>query len=466
MVGVLVAVTERAGVFLRPEDFLMIRVDYLFLAISAGLLLACCTGCPTQRAANTKGKQSARDTLVTVQTRSPERTSLPRTMTQPATVHAYFQAEVYAKVAGYLQQLNVDIGDVVKEGDTLAVIGVPELVKQHERQQATVERLQAELQRTQAAVELAVAGVEAAVAAHDQVQAEIAKAAAQLKAYQAEYTRVQGLVSEKAVASRLLDEAREHFESAQAAKQAAEAAVRSADANVTVAKANLSVANADLEVSRARIREAEREQEETAVLLDYATLRAPFDGIVTERNVDPGDLVRDTQAASTAPHQPLFTIAGLDRVRVRVPVPEDDAEWLTVGDPATVHLRGLPGRAPNRKVSRAAGSLDENTRTMTVEIDVPNPDGSLLPGMFGEATITLEEKADALVLPATAIRHDESGRSYVYVVAADDAILVVDVTTGLDDGKQVEIVSGLTGSERVVGPTIDRLKPGQKVRVQ
>jgi len=453
----------------------MVKTGYVAGMVTAGLLLICCAGCSSQLSPDARAEagtaeagagQDAGDDWVTVNLLSPERTSLRRATTQPATVHAYYQAEVFAKVAGYLRELNVDIGDVVSEGDVLAVIDVPELAKQHARQQATIERLQADQQRAQAAAELAMAEVEASLAAREQVEAEIAKAAAQLKAYQAEYARVEELVSGKAVADRLLDEAREHLESAQAAKRAAEAALRAADSNVTVARAGLSGANADIEVARARIREAQREQEETAVRIDYATLRAPFDGIVTERNVDPGDLVRNIQDSSTALKKPLFTIAGLDRVRVRVSVPEHDAEWLSAGDPAIVRLRGLPGLPLKGAVSRAARSLDEDTRSMTVEIDLPNTDGSLLPGMFGEATITLEETAGSLSLPAPAVRHDEGGRSYVYVVGAGDAVEVVEVTTGLDDGKQVEISSGLTGDERVVGPTIDRLQAGQKVRVQ
>jgi multidrug efflux pump subunit AcrA (membrane-fusion protein) len=103
---------------------------------------------------------------------------------------------------------------------------------------------------------------------------------------------------------------------------------------------------------------------------------------------------------------------------------------------------------------------------MMVEIDVPNPDGNLLPGMFGQATIDLEPAKSRIMLPANAVRFDETGKSSVYVVNGSNQIDVVEVKTGLDTGEQIEITSGLTGSERVVGPTLRRLKQDQKVRIQ
>lgn len=404
--------------------------------------------------------------VVVVPVLIPERTSLRRTTTQPATVHAYYEASIYAKVSGYLKELKTDIGATVEENQILAVIDVPELVARRNRQQATVERFVADEKRASAGVELAQAGVKVADAAQDETRADLTRAKAQLTFFEADFIRVEALVSERALADRLLDEAREHLQSSQAGKQAAEAAMASAIANVAVSKAKLSAASANVLAARAKTREAMLEIEETNVLLGYSELRAPFSGVITERNVDPGDLVRNTQTAGGRPAKPLFRVAHVKRVRVRVSIPEHDALWANINDRAVVTLRSRPGQPIEGVVSRVARSLDQSTRTMAVEIDLPNSDLLLLPGGFGEATVVLEEKPDCLVLPSVAVRWNENGRSYVLIVDPDQMIQVRDVTTGLDDGRRIEILSGLSGGERVVGPTSQRLRPGQTVRVQ
>jgi len=404
--------------------------------------------------------------LVTIKTLSPERVPLRRTTTQPAIVHAYFQAEIYAKVAGYLEELNADIGQQVDAGRVLATIAVPEMERSREKQEATIRRLKADEKRAAAEITVAQAGVESAKAALEQARADVSSADAQLNANRIEYERVNDLVQNKAVAESLRDEALQRYESAQAAKLAVEAAVVSANANVSVAGAKLEATRADLAAAQARTEVASKELEELDALMSYATLRSPFKGIVTERHADPGDLIRNAPTSSGPDSPPLFVIAEVDKVRVRVPVPERDAPWANVGDPATLTLQALPGQSFAGNVSRVAGSLDESTRTIAVEIDLENPGYKLLPGLFGEATIVLEEHPNSLVLPAGAVRYDETGNSYVYAIDPAGRVQVVDVTTGLDDGHLIEITNGLTGDERVADAMIGRLKPGQEVQVQ
>ena len=444
----------------------MIRADYMCSAFSAGLLLVCSVGCLSQPATSAQTKQSGNHDLVAVKTLSPQRTSLRRTTTQPATVHAYYQARIYAKVAGYLKELRVDIGQQVDAGAELATIAVPEMIKSCEKQEATIRRMQADEKRAAAEITVAEAAAQSAAAALAQAGADVSSVDAQLKADRIEYERVNDLVQNKAVAERLRDEALRRYESAQAAKLAAEAAVVSAHANVGVAGAKLEAARAGLATAEALTEVAKKGLEELEVLMEYATLRSPFKGIVTRRSADPGDLIRNSPASTGRDSPPLFVIAELDKVRVRVPVPERDAPWASVGDLATLTFQALPGRPFAAKVSRIAGSLDESTRTMVLEIDIENPDHKLLPGMFGQATIVLEEQKDSLVLPTGAVRHDETGHSYVYVVDSSRQVRVVDVTIGLDDGHVIEITQGLSGNERVVDAIIGRLNPGQEVRVQ
>jgi RND family efflux transporter MFP subunit len=183
--------------------------------------------------------------------------------------------------------------------------------------------------------------------------------------------------------------------------------------------------------------------------------------MVTERCVDPGDLV--TQSTSG---QPLFTVADVDTVRVRATVPEADVPWVREGAVATLNVAAIAGRGFTGKVSRIAGSVDESTRTMLVEVDLPNSTGELRPGMYGELTLVLEHKDNALVLPARVVRHDEQGHAFVYTVTSDNVVHKTAVVTGMDTGAEIEILSPLEGGERIVDATITTLNDGQRVSVQ
>ncbi len=297
------------------------------------------------------------------------------------------------------------------------------------------------------------------------MKAEVGKAEAGLVAARVELARVTDLVKQKAIADRLQDEAQERLDAAIAERAAAEAAVGSSKAELTLAAAQGDAAQADVEVAKAMTDVARRELDELDELIKFTKLTAPFDGLVTQRSVNPGDLVRNTQSGSGKSGSPLFVITKLDRVRIRVPVPERDAPLASVADVAKITFQALPGIVFEGEISRVAGVLDEQTRTMLVEIDLPNPDGRLRPGMFGQATITLAPPSDTLTLPANAVRFDEQGNSYVYVVDSSNQVAITEVQTGLDNGQHIEIISGLDGNERIVGPLLGRLKPGQTVSV-
>lgn len=438
------------------------------------LLIAVCCGCQETTEPQLGAAEAEREDLVTVKVVRPQRKTLSRSTTQPATVHAYHQAELFSKVAGYLKELKIDadidsefdIGSEVDAGQVLAVIDVPEMEKAREKQEATIRKLKADERRAEAFSKLAAVNVTVAEALRKQADAQIKQIDAQLTAAEAEFERVKELVKNDAVAKRLLDEAQKKFESSQAEKTAVEAAFESAQANVSVAGEKRAVAMAEWESAQEATTVARKQLEEMDVLMGYAMLKAPFKGVITERNVDPGDLVRNFQTASNGSQRPLFSIAQLDRVRVRVAVPENDAPSANKGDPVTLRLRAFAGRSFDSTISRIAHRLDESTRTMLVEFDLPNPEGMLIPGMYGEATITLEEKPDALMLPAGAVRYNEDGDSYVYTIDSNNKVKIVDVQTGSDDGKQIEITSGLDDVSRVVDSMIGRLAAGQKVKIQ
>ncbi len=181
--------------------------------------------------------------------------------------------------------------------------------------------------------------------------------------------------------------------------------------------------------------------------LEYTTIEAPFDGIVTLRTVDLGDIVYQASSPK-GKAEPLLRVARVDVIRVKTYVPELDSIWADVGDAATVTFEALPGRVFTSKVARVSGALDPATRTMLVEIDLPNADGLIRPGLYGRARIALERREHALVLPSGAVRVGDGG-AQVFVVAGD-ALHRKDVALGLVDSQWTEITSGLDEGERVV----------------
>ena len=325
-------------------------------------------------------------------------------------------------MAGYASKVTADIGDAVKAGQTLMLIDVPEIIKTYERQQAELSLLEYK---------------------REQFQASVGVARAELGALQSEYNRVQALIKTKAVTQRVGDETKSRYESAKARLVVAEAEVKSAASSVMVGRKTL---------------------EETEVMMQYASLKAPFAGVVTQRSVDPGDLVRN-EVSSERSREPLFTVSKIDVLRVTVPVPERDAVWVKKGDTAKMEFPAIPGEPLKNVVARRSGRLDPKTRTMAVEVDIPNANGRLIPGMYCKVEIIMQEKL-ALVVPSEAVRFDlTGGESIVYVVKDDNSISHVPVKIGIDDGHNIEILSGLSGGEQVVMGMLGRLKDGQEVSV-
>ena len=357
-----------------------------------------------------------------VKTVSPQKITIRRTSSQPATARAWHEAELFAKVAGYASKVTADIGDAVKAGQTLMQIDVPEMTKTYEKQQAELSLLEYK---------------------REQFQASVGVARAELGALQSEYNRVQALIKTKAVTQRVGDETKSRYESAKARLVVAEAEVKSAASSVMVGRKTL---------------------EETEVMMQYASLKAPFAGVVTQRSVDPGDLVRN-EVSSERSREPLFTVSKIDVLRVTVPVPERDAVWVKKGDTAKMEFPAIPGEPLKNVVARRSGRLDPKTRTMAVEVDIPNANGRLIPGMYCKVEIIMQEKL-ALVVPSEAVRFDlTGGESIVYVVKDDNSISHVPVKIGIDDGHNIEILSGLSGGEQVVMGMLGRLKDGQEVSV-
>ena len=437
----------------------MIRTWTLPICLLAVLGIVGCGGTSVTEKKNAPQNDLDSVTIVPI-----DRSGGSRTTTQPAVVHPWYEARIHAKVTGYVSDIQADIGKEVDADETLAVIAVPELQKRKLAKEAQVRRTIAQQEQAKQQSLVAESSTKSAEANLARAEADVEKSEAMVRAMDVELKRTVDLVGSKSVADRMLDESRARAESAQAENTSCKAAVTSAEAEVALAKAEAKAAQAQETVAQAMTDVANRELDELTELTNYTELKAPFDGIVTHRNVELGDLLRESTGGSGA--EPAYVITQLNKVRVRVPLPERDAPLADVGDPATVTFPAVPGKPFEGSISRISRTLDDRTRTMAIEIDVENPDSKLIPGMFGEATITLTAKDERLTLPAKAVHYDGQGKASVYIVDASDTIAIVPVTTGNDDGERIEIVSGLTGTERVVGPSLKRFTPGQKVTIR
>ena len=241
------------------------------------------------------------------------------------------------------------------------------------------------------------------------------------------------------------------------------AALRSAYERTAALVERKSVTEGALTEAKGRLDTAVARQAEAEAALQYATIQAPFNGMVTLRTIDPGDMVYQASSPK-GDDQPLLRVAKLDVIRVKTYVPERESIWADIGDRATITFDALPGRAFTASIARLAGALDPQTRTMLVEMDLPNADGRIRPGLYGQARLALEKREGVIALPATAVRSD-AGEAFVYVVGGNDTLRRVNVTLGVAQQGWVEIDGGLTGTERVVtGPT-GALAEGATVRV-
>lgn len=213
------------------------------------------------------------------------------------------------------------------------------------------------------------------------------------------------------------------------------------------------VTDQDLDLSRAKRDMAEATLKRLETLRNYTEIRAPFDGAVTERFADPGAFIQ---------HGKLISIVDVSKVRVVLDVPESEVRFSRPGTEALLHLDALPGRNVQGKVSRSSGALDPVMRTMRIEIDIPNPDGAILPGMFARVDLGVERHPNVLVIPSKAVggTHD---KSFVFVSLGGKA-RKVSVTLGTHDGEWCEARTGLTGDESVIVPEGRTLVDGMAVK--
>jgi RND family efflux transporter MFP subunit len=222
------------------------------------------------------------------------------------------------------------------------------------------------------------------------------------------------------------------------------------------------IAKQDVDVAEAAYQGAKNLMQQRAALRDYTKVRAPFDGIITARFADPGALIQIATTSVTSA-MPLFTLMDLETIRIYTNVPQEDTPAIKPGTTeAILTVNELPGRQFKGVVTRTTFALDPSTRSLLVEIDVSNTDHALQPGTYGQVTLLLHQKRNALVIPAGAIMTNGAGKS-VFIVENDRAVMVP-IRTGISDGRWVEVTEGLTGTEEVIAVGRAKLTEGAPVK--
>ena len=359
-------------------------------------------------AEHTKAADADSGGTATVAAARVERGTLARTIRLTAEFRPYQEIDIHAKVAGFIKSIPVDIGDRVKQGDTIAILEVPEL--------------QEDLNKAQAGVDAANENVKQAEANYQGVHLD--------------FTRLQQVSKDhpKLVAAQELDDLR-------AKDQSAAAALASA---------------------RQHVGEAQAEQKRQLALVDYSKITAPFDGVVTKRYADVGALIQAGTSSSVSASA-VVRFAQENVLRAMFPVPESAVSAVQADAPVQIEVSGL-GRTVQGKVTRFSRQLNLQTRTMEAEVDLPNDDLSITPGMFGWAELTLEEHKDVLSVPVQALNTGENPT--VYVIDKNNKVEERPVKIGLETPNRAEITSGVRQGELVLIGNRSQVRVGATVQAK
>jgi len=322
-------------------------------------------------------------------------------LTLPGQTSAWYYSTVYARVNGYVENWTSDIGDRVKKGQVMATIETPDLDDQLNAAVAQVKASEAEVTVAQA-------------------DADFAKQASNM------YNAPKGVVSEL------------------------ERAEKRAEYDSSIAKLNAAKAQVNLD---------QADVGRLTALTEFKQVVAPFDGVVTARHIDIGDLVT---AGSTANTTSLYSVAEINKIRVFVDVPEQATGGLAVGTPAVVSAPEFQGRTYEGVVARTANAIDPVSKTLRVEVDLPNKDLSLLPGLYVQVTFNIKQ-APAVQVPASALLYRSTGPQ-VAVVGQDGKVEFHSVNIASDLGNVVVLSSGVTANENVALNLSDQVSDGDLVK--
>ena len=385
------------------------------LTLAAGaLLISSCSRTPPVEASTPE--------VPTVAVAKAGTASLSHNLVMTAEFKPFQEVDVMAKVAGYIKEIRVDVGDRVKEGELLATLLIPEMQDDLNRSRASVKHSEAEVKRAQDEVTRAKS-------AHDVAHSYYVRLSSAAK-------KTPGLI------------AQQEIDDAQGKDSVAEAQVSSAESALSASEQQVDVDTS----SRQRVQ----------TLMDYERVTAPFTGVITKRYADTGSMIQAGTASQTQA-MPVVRLSQNGLLRLILPVPESAVPTVHIGQQVQVRVPTLNRTFPG-KVSRFADKLSLETRTMDTEVDVPNPDLILIPGMYAEVDLTLERHNDAVAVPLMAVDSTDATSGQVMVVTPNNRVEVRKVALGLQTANRVEIRSGLNDGDMVVLSGRSTLKPGIEVK--
>lgn len=394
-------------------------------AAAAAAIIFLLSSCDRTSPAQTTEAATNQPQQVTVGVVKVEPHRLERQLTVSSELVPFQEIDVYAKESGYVKQLFVDYGTHVKRGQLMAVLEIPELAAQIDQDKAAIKSMQ------------------------DQVTSarnQLSRIEAQHKVLHLEYERLNGVAQSKPglVAQQEVDDVQGRDLAAEAQVEGAKSALEAAGSNLLASQAKLTRDEA---------------------IYSYTRITAPFNGVVTRRDANLGTLVQAGTNSSTQA-MPLARLSEEDLYRLVIPVPESYVSYIKAGDPVDVRVPSLNKHFPG-KVARFSFELHDATRTMHTEVDVRNPTGELYPGLYADATITLNRTGNALTVPVQAV--DQQGdRPTVYVVDPSNRVRVQQVILGIqgEDANEVQVLSGLHAGDQVIITDRSGLKPGEDVHPQ
>ena len=349
------------------------------------------------------------------------RHDLSNTLEIASELQPYQEIEVYAKVSGYIQKLHIDWGTHVKAGQVLADLEIPELQQQLQQDEASVHRSESDLERAREELNRATSAYKVAHLTYSRL-ADVQKSQA-------------GLVAQQDI-------------------DVSEGKDLEASAAVSAAKASLASAQEALAEAKAML-------DKDKALYAYSHITAPFDGVVTLMNTYTGALL-PAGTSSNIGTSALCRLSQNDLLRLVIPVPERAVPDIHMGEVIKVNVSSL-GKPFSGKIVRVSGQIDTQTRTMHTEVEVPNPNYQLVPGMYASVEIPLHQAAKVLAVPTQAVQPTEPGKGSVLLVNDSNQIERRTVALGLQTASEIEILSGLKENERLIFGSQGQYQPGQRV---
>ena len=395
------------------------KASTLFLAGATAAVAAILASCGGSSKVQASSPTESVNSSVSVGVVKVGRKTLQRTLALSSELVPFQEIDVYAKESGFIKTLNVDYGSRVKANQVLATLEIPELQSQLKQDDAAIKN------------------------ASDQIghaENELNRVQAQSKVMQLQYKRLDSVAKSKPglVAQQEVDDS--------------EGKALASAAQVEASKSNLQAA-------QSKLAEAQAKRDHDQVLFDYSSITAPFAGVVTQRYANQGALMQSGMNSSTQA-MPLVRLSEDDKFRLVIPVPESYVHYIRIGSPVSVLVPSLNRTVPGT-VTRFSVDVQEDTRTMHTEVDVENPSRVLVPGLYAEATITLEKKDNALSVPLQAV--DQGDQNTVYVVNASNKIEIRKVTLGIQTANDAEVLLGVEEGESIVVSDRSSLKAGQEV---